>query len=104
MSRHKIEFTRRARAQIRNLFSYIAQDSPAAAQKTLDSIDARIQRLADAPELGVELSEAEYPFLEPGYRKLLARPFLVYYRIAAGTVYITHVVHERQNQRSALKS
>ncbi|MCL2810598.1 MAG: type II toxin-antitoxin system RelE/ParE family toxin [Clostridia bacterium] len=104
MSKYKVEFTRRARAQIRNVFSYIAQESPAAAQKVLDSMDARVHQLAQVPELGVELLGEEYPFLEPGYRKLLVRPFLIYYRIAGRIVYITHVVHERQNQRNVLKS
>jgi len=86
------------------LFSYIAQDNPAAAQKMLDHIEVRIRRLADMPELGVELTEQEYPFLMPGYRRLLVRPYLVYYRVTDGVVYITHIVHARQNQQSALKS
>lgn len=102
MSKCRIEFTRRANAQIRNLFEYIAQDDGSAALKMVDRIEARIGRLADTPELGVELPESEYPFLAPGYRKLLVQSFLVYYRVDGDTVYITHVVHERQNQRSAL--
>ena len=103
MNNIRIEFTRRANMQIRNLFTYIAQDNPAAALKVVERMEARIQRLEKNPELGVELSAEEYPFLTPGYRRLLVQPFLVYYRVIENTVFITHVVHGRQDQKAALK-
>ena len=90
--------------QIRNLFTYIAQDNPAAALKMAERIEARIQRLAENPELGVALSVDDYPFLTPGYRRLLVQPFWVYYRVKENTVFITHVVHGRQDQKAALKA
>lgn len=102
MSICRIEFTRRANAQIRSLFAYIAQDNPDAALAMVDRIEARVMRLAKAPDLGVELPQDEYPFLAPGYRRLLVKPYLVYYRETKQVVYITHIVHERQNQKHEL--
>ena len=104
MSKCRIEFTRRANAQIRNLFAYIAQEDASAALKMVERIEARTQRLTETPELGVELPEVDYPFLTPGYRRLLVSPFLIYYRVIEDTVFITHVIHERQNQKKTLES
>jgi toxin ParE1/3/4 len=70
----------------------------------VERIEARVQRLEENPELGIELSAVDFPFLAPGYRRLLVSPFLIYYRIIEDAVFITHVVHERQSQRRALKS
>jgi len=94
MSICKIEFTRRAAIQIRNLFAYIAQEDPKAALKMAGRIETRIQRLEESPELGAELPGEEYPFLAPGYRRLLVQPFIGYYRVMEDTVYIIHVVGE----------
>jgi toxin ParE1/3/4 len=102
MRKYKVEFSRRANAQIRNIFSYIAQDNATAALKMVDTIEERVNQLATAPMLGIELPEDEYPFLTPGYRRLVVSPFLVYYRVMEDTVYITHIVHERRNQQKAL--
>jgi len=103
MPKLKIEFTQRAAAQIRNIFSYIAEDSPTNALKTVDKIEMRINLLAHNPSLGPELLERDFPFLSPGYRRLIVKPFIVYYRVIEKAIFITHVVHERQDQGNALR-
>ena len=103
MSKYKVEFTSRVNIQLRSIFSYIAENNAAAAVKMVDRIEERSRRLADAPFVGVELTQGEYPFLPPGYRRLVSNPFLIYSRVIEKTVYITHIVHSRRNQWKALK-
>ena len=98
MSKYAVEFSRRANAQIRHIFSYIAEDNPEAARLMVDSLESKASRLEDTPFLGAELPQNEYPFLQPGYRRLYANPFIMYYRIINQTVYITHIIHAKRDQ------
>ena len=102
MDRYAVEFSRRAHAQIRSIFSHIAQDNPDAALKMVDSLEKNAQYLGDMPYMGVELPLDEYPFLPQGYRRLIVNPFVMYYRIVGQTVYITHIIHTKRNQANAL--
>ena len=102
MSKYAVKFSNRANARIRDIFSYIAENNAGAALKMVDTIEKRAGQLADSPFIGVELSQYEYPFLQSGYRRLIVRPFIIYYRVIGQTVYITHIVHERRNQFKAL--
>jgi len=98
---YTVEFSQRANAQMRNIFSYIAEDNPSAALKMADNLEARADQLANTPFIGVELPNEEYPFLPEGYRKLIISPFIMYYRVINQTVYITHIIHSRRNQAKA---
>ena len=101
MSKYTVEFSRRANTQIRNIFSYIAEDNADAALKMVDALEKRARQLEDTPFIGAELPENEYPFLESGYRRLIVNPFIMYYRIINRTVYITHIIHAKRNQAKA---
>lgn len=63
MSKYTVEFSRRANMQLRNIFSYIAQDNPAAALKMIDILEANAMRLESTPFIGVELLRDKYPML-----------------------------------------
>ncbi len=104
MSKFRVEFSRRATAQLRSIFSYIAQDNASAAHEMVDMLETRAQNLEDSPFIGVELPHSEYPFLPPGYRRLGAKPFLMYYRVIGNKVVITHIIHEKRNQQRAIQS
>ena len=101
MNKYTVEFSRRANAQLRNIFSYIAEDNATAALKMLDTLEARANQLVDTPFIGIELPNDEYPFLPSGYRRLIVKPFIMYYRVIDSTVYITHIVHSKRNQAKA---
>ena len=101
MSKFAVEFSSRANAQIRSIFSYIAEDNAYTALKMVDKLEAKARQLEDAPLIGTELPQAEYPFLQPGYRRLIVNPFIMYYRIINQTVYITHIIHSKRNQAKA---
>ncbi|MCL2215963.1 MAG: type II toxin-antitoxin system RelE/ParE family toxin [Defluviitaleaceae bacterium] len=79
----------------------MAEDNTHAALKMVDNLEARACQLEDNPFIGIELSKGEFPFLPPGYRRLIASPFITYYRIINQTAYITHIVHSRRNQSKA---
>ena len=101
MNKYKVEFSRRANAQLRSIFSYIAEDDADAALKMIDTLESKAYQLEDMPFLGTELPQHEYPFLPVGYRRLIVRPFIMYYRVIGQGVYITHIIHSRRNQAQA---
>ena len=98
MSSYAVEFTRRANVQIRHIFSYIAENNPDAALKMVDSLETKARRLEDTPFLGAELPQNEYPFLQPGYRRLIANPFIMYYRVITQVSHIQNSAHTLTNQ------
>ena len=103
MNKYTVEFSRRANMQLRNIFSYIAQDNTTAALKMIDLLEASAMRLEITPFIGVELPKDEYPMLTEGYRMLVVRAFNLYYRVVDNTIYITHIIHHRRNQTATLK-
>ena len=102
MSKYTVEFSRRANTQIRSIFSYIAEDNADAALKMADTLEAKALQLEDTPFIGAELPENEYPFLQPGYCRLIVNLFVMYYRVVNQTVYITHIIHAKRYQVKAL--
>ena len=102
MGKFAVEFSNRANAQIRSIFSYIAEDNADAALKMVDKLEEKARRLEEAPYSGAELPQDEYPFLQSGYRRLIVSPFIMYYRIINQTVYITHIIHAKRNQTKTL--
>lgn len=63
----------------------------------VDKIEQRIMRLAQQPQLGFELSHAEYPMMEPGCRRLVVKPYNIFYRVLEDRIAILHVIHERRD-------
>ncbi len=53
----KIIRTSAAEADLADIWSYIAADSPSAADKLLAQIDAAFQLISDAPEIGFTVEE-----------------------------------------------
>ena len=101
MNKYAVEFSRRANVQMRNIFSYIAESNARAALGMIDKLEARARQLEDTPFIGTELPSEDFPFLAPGYRRLIVNPFIMYYRIVDQTVYITHIIHAKRNQAEA---
>lgn len=83
-------FTRTARAEedLIEIWTWVAADSPSAADRLLDRIDEVCGRLAEMPALG-----AARPDLAEGPRYFVTGSHLVIYRVAPGGVEIVRVVH-----------
>jgi toxin ParE1/3/4 len=66
--------SRRAQAELRAIWRWIAAENPAAADRLLLKIDARLQILRDFPEIGALRSE-----IRPGFRILVEGNYLLLY-------------------------
>ena len=88
MPRAKIVRTAAAKADLIAIWSYVAAESPRAADRLLDEIDKQIRRLADFPEIG-----ARRPEIDSDARALVTGRYLVLYRFKSDTVEIVRVVH-----------
>jgi toxin ParE1/3/4 len=81
----RIVFSPQARADLRDIFLYIADDNPAAARAVLKRIRSRISDLQDSPYLGSV----------PGTRELVipGTPYLIPYQVSGGELQILRVYH-----------
>jgi addiction module RelE/StbE family toxin len=84
----RIVFSPQARADLRDIFLYIADDNPAAARAVLKRIRSRISDLQDSPYLG-------RPGRVPGTRELVipGTPYLIPYQVSGGELQILRVYH-----------
>lgn len=90
----KIIFSPQAVADLEAVVRYIAEDNPEAAFRVGQALIDRVQILENFPLIG-----APYP-KRPGVRKLVSRPYVIYYRprVAAGTVEILRYWHGAQQE------
>lgn len=84
----RITRTRRAAADLDEIWLHAATESLAAADRLIDRIAARCHELAEHPELG-----PARPKIAPEARMLVINDYLVLYRIKASSVQIVRVVH-----------
>jgi toxin ParE1/3/4 len=87
-----IRWTPEAFANLENLFFHIAEDSPAAALKTVNAIYARIEELIVFPNRGRKGREE-------GTRELVLSPlsYVATYRVKDSVVEILHIYHGAQD-------
>ena len=78
-----------ARADLREILAYIAENDPTAARKFIRSVFSAVERLTSFPESGRTVPE----FADPMLREVIRRPCRVVYRIKTGRVEIARVWH-----------
>lgn len=83
-----VVFSPQAREDLREIFLYIAEDSPAAARLVLARIRERVKELKDNPHIG-------RPGRVPGTRELviLKTPYLAPYQVVENAIQILRVYH-----------
>lgn len=79
------------------IWLYIARDNVSAADKVLDSIDARCRMLAEFPEIGTLRED-----IGPSVRVLVVGNYLVLYRARDDRVDIVRVLHGARDLRDLL--
>lgn|ERR1700704_2223144 len=86
----RVVFEEEALADLRHIFTWIAQDNPRAAEGVINRIFDKAERLA-APEL----SHMGRPGLIEDTRELIEGPYIVVYRVYEdrGEIVILSVVH-----------
>jgi toxin ParE1/3/4 len=83
-----VRWTRKALINLDQEATYIAQDDPDAAARTVERIESAVRKLGDHPALG-------RPGRVPGTRELVVSdtPYIVPYRVRRRTVEILRVFH-----------
>ena len=84
-----VEWSARARTDLKELHAYIAQDSPYYARRFVERIFQSVETLTDHPQIGRKVPEAD----REDIRELLFQNYRVIYRIKPEYVYIVTVIH-----------
>ena len=90
----KIDWTSRARGDLRKIYDYIAEDSVRYAQVQVESIQSAVLNLSEFPSIGRRVPE--FPHLT--YREIIVGNYRVIYRFEEQLqhVLILSIVHGRQ--------
>ena len=90
----RIDWSRSAREDIRNIHQHIAKDSPYYARQFADRVFKAVERLEDFPESGRQVPEAR-PL---GVREILIQGYRVIYKAELPErVLIVAVIHGRRD-------
>jgi toxin ParE1/3/4 len=95
--RCKIRYTWDAVNDLDSIFDYISEDNKNAAAKMLARIEKAILSLSGNPRIGTVVSADEFSLIEPGYRKIIVKPYIIFYRIGDKEIYISRILHNRQD-------
>ena len=87
-----IQRTAQAEEDLIDIWLYIAQDNPAAADRLLDKIDGKILLLAEQPAIGPARED-----IAPDLRYLPLGNYLILYRIILDGIEIVRVVQGARN-------
>ncbi len=85
----KIEWTRSALSDARNLRNYIAKDSEAYADRFAQRIIETVERAAQFPLLGRKVPEAD----DDSVREILFRKYRIMYRVEPDRILVLMVIH-----------
>ena len=80
--------TKLARADLRDIWLYIAQDSIDAADRFLDRLDRTIRLIAERPALGEPQDR-----IKQGLRRFVVGRYLIFYESIAGGIRVVRVLH-----------
>ena len=88
----KLRLTTRAYNDLDALATYLEQESPSAARRVIERIEATLRLLQTAPLIGRRSAR-------PGTHEFPVRglPFLVVYRIAVDTIEVLTIFHTSQD-------
>jgi toxin ParE1/3/4 len=88
MSQGKVHRTRQSEEDLVEIWIYVADDSPRAADELLEKIEAKCSLLAANPELGAARDD-----IAPSLRFLPVGRYLILYRIREDGIEVVRVVH-----------
>ena len=88
----QVYFTRVAREDLIAIWTHIAEDDAAAADRVLDRLDEVARHLARNPQMGPARDD-----IRPGLRYLVSGSYLLLYRITDDGIEIVRAVHGRRD-------
>jgi toxin ParE1/3/4 len=94
----EVTLSNQARQDLLAIWEYIAEDNFAAADRVLDTLDERMQLLADQPFLG-----PARPDIARDLRYLVSENYLILYRVTGDVAEIVRVLHGARNLRALFK-
>lgn len=97
MAEYAILYTQEAIDDLDIIFGYITQENRDAAVSMLEKIESTLLKLRLNPRLGAVLQTNEYSLVEDGYRRILAAPYMIFYRMGKEKIYVARVLHTRQD-------
>lgn len=83
-----IRISRKARTDLTEIWLYIAERNPAAADRVLDEIERVCRLIATRPKMG-----RERPELKPNIRSFGAMSWIIFYRIDNDFIEIERLLH-----------
>ncbi|ATW24480.1 type II toxin-antitoxin system RelE/ParE family toxin [Candidatus Formimonas warabiya] len=102
MAKYRICYTRDAVDDLDSIFDYISEDNRIAAANMLERIENSILKLAGNPRMGSVLPANDLSLVEPGYRRIVVNPYLIFYRIGKDEIFISRILHCRQDWMNLL--
>ena len=88
----KVSWSNRALKSLASIYRYIEEDSPSAANQTIDRIIKRGDSLASFPQLGRIVEH----YNRPNIRELIENPYKIIYRVQKDEIQIIDVFHSAQ--------
>jgi len=88
----RVHWTGRAKARLRLIHDYIAEDSPQSALQVVDRVTARSQQLKELPRSGRQVPEYNHMDV----RELLEKPYRIIYIIKPNQIDVLTIMHYRQ--------
>lgn len=85
-----IEWSQRARADIRDLKAYIAKDSPYYARRFTERVIASVEKLEEFPKIGRPVPEAEG---RDDVRELIYQGYRIIYLTKPDRVFVVTIIH-----------
>jgi addiction module RelE/StbE family toxin len=85
-----IKWSKRARADIRNLKAYIAKDSPYYARRFTERVITSVEKLEDFPKMGRPVPETEG---RENVRELIYQGYRIIYMIKIDHLFIVTIIH-----------
>ena len=98
MKNHEVKFLKSALNDLEEIILYIAQDSADAAFKMHDEIILKVKKLEDFPNLGLQVPDEK--MRESGFRMLMIRPYIGFYKEVNEVIYIYRVMHGARDYSS----
>ena len=95
METYDVRFLQEAFEDLEEIILYIAQESEDAALRIHDRIISKANDLSVFPKRGRSVPDEK--MRKAGYRMLLVKPYIVFYRVIERSVFIYRVIHGASN-------
>jgi toxin ParE1/3/4 len=96
-----IVWTKTAKSDLKEIISYIAEDSVKIALEKSDLIEDRVASLRFNPDIGRKIPELE-EYNDMAYKEIVVYPWRVVYQVKTGKLFVLMVLDGRRNLQDIL--